>query len=378
MHLERKTIENDEDYLRQISKPVDFKTEEYKDAIKELDYFCKNDDNVMAMASVQVGIPLRLIYLKKTDLNRLEDDYNEERVLINPKIIKEEGLTRYWEACASCLNYTGLVERPYKIEVEYYDIEGKKHQEIFEGFESTVLSHEIDHLNGILHIDIALKIKVLTKEERKELRKKEPYQIIRKEKEYTPANQKINTKLITKFIKSFPIYQGKKENPYIILLDGYTGMGKTTVAKAIAKQDNSIILNNDEVRMFLNDYQDTTNLKNRLQKYRLERLLLNKNSCICDSCLAHNYQEKIKYYKKLGYPYYIIRLECTEEIVKERLEKRTVTKDNASIATFNDYLWMKENTKRVPVELIDFTINTAEDIDSQITEIVNKLKNKQS
>ena len=184
--------------------------------------------------------------------------------------------------------------------MEYYDIEGKKHQEIFEGFESTVLSHEIDHLNGILHIDIALKIKVLTKEERKELRKKEPYQIIRKEKEYTPANQKINTKLITKFIKSFPIYQGKKENPYIILLDGYTGMGKTTVAKAIAKQDNSIILNNDEVRMFLNDYQDTTNLKNRLQKYRLERLLLNKNSCICDSCLAHNYQEKIKYYKKLG------------------------------------------------------------------------------
>lgn len=378
MELERKTIENDEEYLRQISKPVDFKKDDWKKAIKELDYFCKNDDNIMALASIQLGIPLRVIYLKKTNLERLDEDYNEERVLINPKIIKEEGLTRYWEACASCLNYTGLVERPYKIEVEYYDIEGKKHQEIFEGFESTVLSHEIDHLNGILHIDIALKIKVLTKEERKELRKKEPYQIIRKEKEYTPANQKINSKLITKFIKSFPIYQGKKENPYIILLDGYTGMGKTTVAKAIAKQDNSIILNNDEVRMFLNDYQDTTNLKNRLQKYRLERLLLNKNSCICDSCLAHNYQEKIKYYKKLGYPYYIIRLECTEEIVKERLKKRTVTKDNASIATFDDYLWMKENMKRVPVELIDFTINTAEDIDSQITEIVNKLKNKQS
>ena len=378
MELERKTIENDEEYLRQISKPVDFKKDDWKKAIKELDYFCKNDDNIMALASIQLGISLRVIYLKKTNLERRDEDYNEERVLINPKIIKEEGLTRYWEACASCLNYTGSVERPYKIEVEYYDIEGKKHQEIFEGFESTVLSHEIDHLNGILHIDIALKIKDLTKEERKELRKKEPYQIIRKEKEYTPTNQKINSKLITKFIKSFPIYQGKKENPYIILLDGYTGMGKTTVAKAIAKQDNSIILNNDEVRMFLNDYQDTTNLKNRLQKYRLERLLLNKNSCICDSCLAHNYQEKIKYYKKLGYPYYIIRLECTEEIVKERLEKRTVTKDNASIATFNDYLWMKENTKRVPVELIDFTINTAEDIDSQITEIVNKLKNKQS
>ena len=374
MHLERKTIENDEDYLRQISKPVDFKTEEYKDAIKELDYFCKNDDNVMAMASVQVGIPLRLIYLKKTDLNRLEDDYNEERVLINPKIIKEEGLTRYWEACASCLNYTGLVERPYKIEVEYYDIEGKKHREIFEGFESTVLSHEIDHLNGILHIDIALKIRELTKEERKELRKKEPYQIIQKDGEYTPTKQRISPKTLKEFVKEFPIHKGKKEKPYIILLDGYTGMGKTTVSKELAKQDNSIILNNDEVRAFLNDYKDTTNLKDELQKYRLKRLLLNKNSCICDSCLCHNYQEKLEYYKKLGYPYYIIRLDCSEEVVKERLEKRVVNKDNASIATFNNYLWMKENVKRVPLELIDFTINTEEDIKLQVKEFISKYR----
>lgn len=374
MHLERKTIENDEDYLRQISKPVDFKTEEYKDAIKELDYFCKNDDNVMAMASVQVGIPLRLIYLKKTDLNRLEDDYNEERVLINPKIIKEEGLTRYWEACASCLNYTGLVERPYKIEVEYYDIEGKKHREIFEGFESTVLSHEIDHLNGILHIDIALKIRELTKEERKKLRKKEPYQIIQKDGEYTPTKQRISPKTLKEFVKEFPIHKGKKEKPYIILLDGYTGMGKTTVSKELARQDGSMILNNDEVRAFLNDYKDTTNLKDELQKYRLKRLLLNKNSCICDSCLCHNYQEKLEYYKKLGYPYYIIRLDCSEEVVKERLEKRVVNKDNASIAMFNNYLWMKENVKRVPLELIDFTINTEEDIKLQVKEFISKYR----
>lgn len=373
MHLERKTIENDEDYLRQISKPVDFKTEEYKDAIKELDYFCKNDDNVMAMASVQVGIPLRLIYLKKTDLNRLEDDYNEEKILINPRIIKREGLTRYWEACASCLNYTGLVERPYKIEVEYYDIEGKKYREIFEGFESTVLSHEIDHLNGILHIDIALKIRELTKEERKELRKKEPYQIIQKDGEYTPTKQRISPKTLKEFVKEFPIHKGKKEKPYIILLDGYTGMGKTTVSKELAKQDNSIILNNDEVRAFLNDYKDTTNLKDELQKYRLKRLLLNKNSCICDSCLCHNYEDKLEYYKSLGYPYYIIRLECSEEVVKERLEKRMVNKDNASIATFNNYLWMKENVKRVPLERIDFTMNTEKDIKSQVKEFLNKI-----
>lgn len=373
MNLERKTIEKDEDYLRQVSKPVDFKAEEYKDAIKELDYFCKNDDNVMAMASVQLGIPLRLIYLKKTDLNRLEEEYNEERVLINPKIIKEEGLTRYWEACASCLDYTGLIERPYKTDLEYFDSQGEKHREVFEGFESTVLSHEIDHLNGILHMDIALKIKKLTKEERVELRKKEPYQIIRKEGRYTPEKRKLNPKVLKDFLKEFPITKGKKEKPYIILLDAYCGMGKTTVAKAIAEQDHSIILNNDEVRRFLNDYQDNTNLKDNLQKYRLEKLLENKNSCICDSCLCHNYEDKLEYYQSLGYPYYIIRLECNEEKIKERLSKRVVDENNASSATYNHYLWMKENIKRVPLELIDFTINTEENIELQVKEFLNKI-----
>ena len=373
MNLERKTIEKDEDYLRQVSKPVDFKAEEYKDAIKELDYFCKNDDNVMAMASVQLGIPLRLIYLKKTDLNRLEEEYNEERVLINPKIIKEEGLTRYWEACASCLDYTGLIERPYKIDLEYFDSQGEKHREVFKGFESTVLSHEIDHLNGILHMDIALKIKTLTKEERVELRKKEPYQIIRKEGRYTPEKRKLNPKVLKDFLKEFPITKGKKEKPYIILLDAYCGMGKTTVAKAISEQDHSIILNNDEVRRFLNDYQDNTNLKDNLQRYRLEKLLENKNSCICDSCLCHNYEDKLEYYQSLGYPYYIIRLECNEEKIKERLSKRVVDENNASSATYNHYLWMKENIKRVPLELIDFTINTEENIELQVKEFLNKI-----
>lgn len=375
MHLERKTIEKDEDYLRQISKPVNFESHDWKKAIEKLDYFCKHDDlNMMAMASVQVGIPLRLIYLKKTDLNRLEDDYNEEKILINPRIIKREGLTKYWEACASCGNYTGLVERPYKIQVEYFDMTEEKHIGEFIGFSATVISHEIDHLDGILHLDIALDIKELTEEERKELRKKEPYQIIQKDGEYNPTKQRISPKTLKEFVKEFPIFKGQKEKPYIILLDGYTGMGKTTVSKELARQDGSMILNNDEVRAFLNDYKDTTNLKDELQKYRLKRLLLNKNSCICDSCLCHNYEEKLEYYKKLGYPCYIIRLDCSEEVVKERLEKRVVNKDNASIATFNNYLWMKENVKRVPLELIDFTINTEEDIKLQVKEFISKYR----
>ncbi len=184
MELQTKTIEHDEEYLRQISKPVDFTKNDWQEAVEVLTEFCHNCDLCLAMASVQLGIPLRLVYLRKTDLNRLEEEYDESKVLINPVIIKAEGLTRYWEACASCLNYTGLVERPYKIVLEYYDIKGNKHEETFEGFASTVISHELDHLDGILHIDIALKVVNMPPEERKVLREKEPYQIISKNGPY--------------------------------------------------------------------------------------------------------------------------------------------------------------------------------------------------
>ena len=60
----------------------------------------------------------------------------------------------------------------------------KQHIDEFEGFESTVLCHEIDHLDGILHIDIADKIIKGTKEERIEFRKKDGYTIISKTGEF--------------------------------------------------------------------------------------------------------------------------------------------------------------------------------------------------
>jgi len=194
--LESITIENNEQYLRQSSKKVDISDPELHNNIVVLQDYCMQND-VMAMAAVQLGIPKRIVYVKNTNLEilnkRLTDegkeetkDYNEAKVLINPEIITKEGLTTFWEACASCSWYegeikkwyNGKVKRPYKIRVRYFDIEGNEHEDEFEGFESTVLCHEIDHLDGILHIDIADKIIKGTKEERIELRKKEGYTII--------------------------------------------------------------------------------------------------------------------------------------------------------------------------------------------------------
>ena len=188
------TINDNEEFLRQISKEVSLNDKNLLNDIKILEEYCK-ENRVMAMAAVQLGIPKRLVYLKNTNLdiiNKMQENaateedekYNEARVLINPVVKLREELTEYWEACASCLNNTGLVKRPYKILVDYIDLNGEKHEDIFEGFESTVLSHELDHLDGILHIDIAEKVLVLDVEERKKLRQKEGYKVLTKTGNY--------------------------------------------------------------------------------------------------------------------------------------------------------------------------------------------------
>lgn len=207
--IESITIEDNKEYLRQISKEVDIKNDkELMNDISVLDEYCK-ENAVMAMAAVQLGIPKRMIYLKNTNLDIInkmqantvseeEKNYNEAKVLINPVITKREGLTDYWEACASCLDNFGRVLRPYKIELEYYDVEGTKKQEAFEGFESTVLSHEIDHLDGILHIDIAEEVYQMPAEERKAWRINHGYKVYSKTGNYEVLRKENSKKKVLK------------------------------------------------------------------------------------------------------------------------------------------------------------------------------------
>ena len=189
------TIETNESWLRKKSSVVDIKNDKnILSDIEVLEKFCKENE-VMAMAANQLGILKRLVYLKNTNLdiiNRMQNNtsteedekYNEARVLINPVVLKKEGLTEYWENCASCLDNSGRVLRPYKINLEYYDIKNNKYMEEFEGFEATVLSHELDHLDGILHMDIAEEIINMPKEERKKWRQIHPYKIYSKTGDY--------------------------------------------------------------------------------------------------------------------------------------------------------------------------------------------------
>ena len=230
MDIQTVTIANGLDFLRQRSVEVDIENDkDLKDDIKKLEEYCLSHE-VMAMAAVQIGIAKRLIYLKNTNIelinkinnDEIEDSFNEARVLINPVIVKREGLTEFWEACASCFDNCGRVLRPYKIKVEYYDIDNKKHIEDFVGFESTVFSHEYDHLNGILHMDVCEENQLMSREERKEFRKNHDYEIIETEGDYEELKEELHKSetlkagcyLVDKENKKIALVYREKKNDY--------------------------------------------------------------------------------------------------------------------------------------------------------------------
>ena len=172
------TIDKNEDFLRQVSKTVDFNDPELAKNIADITEWSMTNNRNYAMAAIQFGINKRIVFIKSTTPN--DPSPNAQRLMINPEVISKEGKTEFWEACVSGLDNVALVERPYKLVVKFYDEKGNSHTQEFEGFSATVVSHELDHLDGIFHMDRAKKLIKLQPSERAEFRKNNGYTIISK------------------------------------------------------------------------------------------------------------------------------------------------------------------------------------------------------
>ena len=106
------------------------------------------DSEGVGLAAPQVGILKRIIVI----------DVGEGPItLINPELVFEEGKQEEIEGCLSVPGKAGIVVRPELIKVKGLDIEGNEVLIKGEDFLARALSHEIDHLNGILFIDKVVK-----------------------------------------------------------------------------------------------------------------------------------------------------------------------------------------------------------------------------
>ncbi|HEX4964350.1 MAG TPA: peptide deformylase [Thermoanaerobaculia bacterium] len=103
----------------------------------------------VGLAAPQVGVELRLAVVDTS----VGEDPSQVRVLINPEVTERSGLESEVEGCLSLPGISDKVDRPTRIAVRAQDLEGRPFELEAEGYAARAISHEIDHLDGILFTD---------------------------------------------------------------------------------------------------------------------------------------------------------------------------------------------------------------------------------
>ena len=138
--------------LKQTCSAVDNINDSVKKFINDMQDTMNTSDYCVGIAAPQVGVSSRIIVVN-VSLNPKPHRNNGLLVMINPVITYASGKLKSREGCLSVPNFTGNVSRNDKITVEYLDMNGTKKILKTSGFESIVIQHEIDHLNGIVFLD---------------------------------------------------------------------------------------------------------------------------------------------------------------------------------------------------------------------------------
>lgn len=148
--MKRKIILEGDPVLRKISKPVTVFDEHLHELLSDMADTMYYADGA-GLSAVQVGVLKRAFVI---------DVGNGVQEFINPKIEKSEGINKIKEeGCLSIPDKFGYVERPEHVWVAYQDRNGNFKQEKLSGYAAKAFCHENDHLDGILFIDKATKLK---------------------------------------------------------------------------------------------------------------------------------------------------------------------------------------------------------------------------
>lgn len=133
-----KEIVKDVLFLEQKSEPA---TKDDIEVVNDLiDTLRANLDHCVGMAANMIGVKKRILVFTVG---------NAIIPMVNPVILNKENP---YETEESCLSLTGFrkTTRYEKIEVEYLDINFKKHKQVFTGFTAQIIQHEVDHFEGII------------------------------------------------------------------------------------------------------------------------------------------------------------------------------------------------------------------------------------
>ncbi|GKS10120.1 peptide deformylase [Paenibacillus chitinolyticus] len=105
----------------------------------------------VGLAAPQVGILKRVIVMDVGDENGLIE-------IVNPVVVEQSGEQIGPEGCLSIPGLEGEVKRPFKVKVKGQDRNGEEFELEGEELLARCIMHEVDHLNGVLFTDLAIRL----------------------------------------------------------------------------------------------------------------------------------------------------------------------------------------------------------------------------
>ena len=141
----RNIREDGDEILRKKSREVEVVDDKIREILEDM-VETMHKYNGVGLAAPQIGLLKRLIVID------LYDDKGPIK-LVNPEITKEKGTQEVEEGCLSFPNKFAKIIRPEEVTVKALNENGKTVKISAKGLLAQALSHEIDHLNGILFVD---------------------------------------------------------------------------------------------------------------------------------------------------------------------------------------------------------------------------------
>ncbi len=135
--------------LRYKSKPLRRIDAELRTMVAQM-FDLMYEHKGIGLAANQVDLPYRLIVVNVTGDPAAKE---EERVFINPVLVRQKGSAEDREGCLSLPDIYAPVVRPEKIVLSAYNLQGQEQTWELDGLPARVVQHECDHLDGILFID---------------------------------------------------------------------------------------------------------------------------------------------------------------------------------------------------------------------------------
>ncbi|MCB2353492.1 peptide deformylase [Clostridium estertheticum] len=135
----------DDEILRKKSRIVKLVDDKIRQILNDMAETMYNTENGGGLAGPQVGILKRLVVI----------DMGQGLIkLVNPRIIKHEGIQEVIEGCLSIPDTFGKLKRPAKVTLQALNENGDEIILTGTGDLAKCFCHEIDHLEGILFTDL--------------------------------------------------------------------------------------------------------------------------------------------------------------------------------------------------------------------------------